>query len=450
MAPSANQIPRDVFSREFQESPAFEAILAESNKSPYLASMLGEMHARGSQIKLVAGNMAYAPSTGDIVVGQDMIPYVNDHGEFLYPGAGQRFVTLLAHEAGHATVQNRSLEPKTPWQAREIGLNGEGVAFRSEYIVARQLEHASGNKVTMWNTEPDAFVRDKLDELTRSNGVDQLILSRTKKDQGAAWNAFDRQTQKLGAEYFEPRFPSTRRNGIQYGENYEEHWALGRAASVIPIKQIDYNWLAPDNVRVVRNPDNSWRLIGQGVLLKDGRVMDFDVRFNANSVMQGKPRIDMHSMDGRNTLLAPHAYVEHDTVMAAPSAAVLLPEPQTVPELRGSMDRIRQNLQPQLHAHFNAEQIESLSAAAAVHTVRHAHLGPVGAMLLSRDRQTLAFKHEPMQLSEMSVPAALEKSAAEHLQQTSRDQTTARDASAPQLGAPATPATPAAPTPRAM
>lgn len=451
-AAAAASIPREVFTAEFQQTPDFERILHTANQSPYLVSMLAELHARGGRVDVTNGNgVFYRVSEDTIYIDRQRLPEPDEQGRII-PGAGRVFATLLAHEAGHATVQRRDLVAKTPWQAGENGLIGEGVAFRSEYIVARQLEHANpGTRVPLSSELYGEASRGQLDALARTSGIDTLIADRTKNTRDPAWSAFDQQAQRIGTEHYRYLHPSTM-PGLVYNESYAEKWALGEAKSVLPTWLIDAKRLSSDHVQVIRNPDDSWRLVGKNVpsTLND-EVMNFDVRFNAKGVIQGDPQVSMKTS----------SEVAQETGMFATSRArEPLPLDRALMEETAASSRAPahapwvvlktaalQTLQPQLQAHFNAEQIESLSAAAAVHTVRHAHLGPVNAMLLSRDRQTLAFKHEPMQLSEMSVPAALEKSAAEHLQQASRDPSSARDAPTTQFGAPAMPATHA---PRAM
>lgn len=449
---AATSIPRDVFTAEFQQTPDFERILHTANQSPYLVSMLAELHARGGRVAVTNGNGAfYRASEDTIYIGQQRLPEPDEQGRII-PGASRVFATLLAHEAGHATVQRRDVVAKTPWQAGENGLIGEGVAFRSEYIVARQLEHANpGMRVPLSSEQYTSTSRDKLDALARSSGTDTLIAGRTKNTRDPAWAAFDLQAQRIGTEHYRYLHPSTM-PGLVYNESYAEKWALSEAKSVVPNWLIDARRLSSDHVQVIRNPDDSWRLVGKNVpsTLSD-EVMNFDVRFNAKGVIQGDPQVSLKKSSEVAQEMG--MFATNRSREALPLDRVLMEETAASSQAPAHAPwavlktAAQQTLQPMLQAHFNAEQIDSLSAAAAVHTVRHAHLGPVNAMLLSRDRQTLAFKHEPMQLSEMSVPAALEKSAAEHLQQASRDQATARDASAPQLGAPATPA---APTPRAM
>ncbi len=445
------QIPRDVFTPTFQMAPDFDRILHTANQSPYLVSMLSELHARGGRVDLTDGNKAfYRISEDRIYIGLERLPEPDEQGR-IYPGASRHFATMLAHEAGHATVQRRDVVAKNPWQAGVIGLAGEGVAFRSEYIVARQLEQANpGEHVLLFSDAWSESARAKLDALARTSGVDSRFADRTKDTRGPAWDTFDKQAQQIGTEHYRYLHPSTM-PGLVYNESYAEKWALLNAKSAIPTERIDAMRLQSDHVKVIPNPDNGWRLVGKNIPTKqpDGEVMSFDIRFNAKGVIQGKPQLMVKST---HQATSAHAFADLMDEPAAgprrPAAPIApTPTPPIAPELRTTTEQIRQELQPRLQGHFNAEQIESLSAAAAVHGQRNAHLGPVSAMLLSRDQQTLAFRHEPMQLSEMSVPAALEKSAAEHLQQASRDQTNARDSSAAQLGAPATPA---APAPRAM
>lgn len=442
------QIPRDVFTPTFQMAPDFDRILHTANQSPYLVSMLSELHARGGRVDLTAGNIAlYRPSEDRIYIGLGQLPEPDEQGR-IFPGASRTFATLLAHEAGHATVQQRDAVATTPWQAGENGLIGEGIAFRSEYLVARQLELANpGEHVYLSSDRFSETSRAKLDALAQASGVDTRFAEKTKDTHGPAWDAFDKQAQQIGTEHYRFLNPSTL-PGLVYNEMYAETWAMRQARSVVPTRSIDTSLLNSDHVKVVRNSDDSWRLVGQNVPRTDGQVMDFDVRFNTKGAIQGKPQLMVQSFDRATTTQAYADLVDAPAAgpqrPAAPPPAGTHPAAPMAPDLRASTEQIRQELQPRLQGHFNPDQIESLSAAAAVHTQRHTHLGPVGAMLFSRDHQTLAFRHEPMQLSEMSVPAALEKSADEHLQQASRDQSTPKPESSPQLGAPAMPAPPAA------
>lgn len=166
--------------------PSFPAVLAQTNQSPYLVELLTQLHARGNSIQVDSStpNAAfYGSSDRDIHIGSQLLPEVNQKtGLARFPDQNMRFASLIGHEAGHAVLPDRSVVANHPLQARANGLNGEGVALTTEYIVAEQIG------IIMWS---GSGIQSQLDATAQAQGVDAHVEIRSVSDPAAHWQAFD-------------------------------------------------------------------------------------------------------------------------------------------------------------------------------------------------------------------------------------------------------------------
>lgn len=90
-------------------------------------------------------------------------------------------------------------------------------------------------------------------------------------------------------------------------------------------------------------------------------------------------------------------------------------QPDWSPHQSAQMQQFKQTMGPVLVARgFNAQQENTLAAAAVNHLGEHAAKGAPQAYFLSRDSNTIAVQHEWHQISELNVPKALARSVDEH------------------------------------
>jgi hypothetical protein len=380
--PSLPRVPESVFSEEFRRQPSYPAILEQVNRSPYLVDMLTQLDARGDKVNVDTANPRSAyfqPSSGDIFVGSGFFPAVNSRGEATDPNQLGRFVSMLGHEGGHAVIQDRSRVPQTPEEAGRLGLGGEGTAITAEYIVAKQLGGS------MWS---GPAIQSTLDATAHATGKSADIATRRTGDPAADWAAFDIQAAQQGAAYYGGLRPSTARN-TTYNEYYPETWAVlnSRQGSAL-YRNIDWDNVQPADIEIVRRTDGSFQLVGNAVPMDEGPHAGKRVDFSAD--------FDTRSRAAGDTLQTPR-----------PAMALAEPAPAAMPpDQRAAVDWAKDLLGPAITSRLDPAQLDQVCAGVVAHCARHQHQGSPTHAYLSKDGHTLAFRHEPMSLSEMSVDEA--------------------------------------------
>lgn len=380
--PDLPRVPEAVFSEAFRGQPSYPAILEQVNRSPYLVDMLTQLHARGDKVNVDTANPRSAyfqPSSGDIFVGSGFFPAVNSRGEATDPNYLGRFVSMLGHEGGHAVIQDRSRVAQTPEEAGRLGLGGEGTAITAEYIVAKQLGGS------MWS---GPTIQSTLDATANATGKTADITTRRTGDPAADWAAFDTQAGQQGAAYYGGLNPSTAKN-TTYSEYYPETWAVlnSRQGNAL-YRNIDWANVQSADIEIVRRTDGSFQLVGNAVPMDEGphagRRVDFSADFDTRSRAAG------------DTLQTPR-----------PAMALSEPAPAAMsPDQRAAVDRAKDLLGPAITARLDPAQLDQVCAGVVAHCARHQYQGPPTHVYLSKDGHTLAFRHEPMSLSEMSVDEA--------------------------------------------
>ncbi|MDR7152203.1 hypothetical protein J2W49_004179 [Hydrogenophaga palleronii] len=390
---SPPSIPESVFSSQFRQQPSFPAILEQAHASPFLVDMLTQLHARGNQIHvdaLTTRAAYYQTETGDIYIGSALFPAVNDEGRPIGVTELKRFVSLLGHEGGHAVLQDHGHHPRSPDDARALGLAGEGVALAAEYIVASQM---SG---PMWSGRT---IQDSLEATAASLSKSADIATRRMSDPAAQWQAFDAQAAQQGAAYYGQLSPSTAPN-ITYNEYYAEAWAVLNTRDGRTLQQhIDWDRVQSPDIVIVPHADGAFTLVGQAVPMDSGphagRRVDFSAAFDADSRVAGETR-----QTPRPATLSTHenppGVNRHEHVTREP--ADLHRNPEASPPEQGAMPLLSEQhmrwlrqayveLAPALKAQGLDPDRSLQVAAACLHTAaRHeARWGAPRQFLLSND-----------------------------------------------------------------
>lgn len=191
-----------------------------------------------------------------------------------------------------------------------------------------------------------------------------------------------------GAAYYGGLNPSTARN-TTYSEYYPETWAVlnSRQGNAL-YRNIDWANVQSADIEIVRRTDGSFQLVGNAVPMDEGPHAGKRVDFSAD--------FDTRSRAAGDTLQTPR-----------PAMALSEPAPAAMPpDQRAAVDRARDLLGPAITARLDPAQLDQVCAGVVAHCARHQHQGPPTHAYLSKDGHTLAFRHEPMSLSEMSVDEA--------------------------------------------
>ncbi len=392
-------VPESVFSEEFRRQPAYPAILEQVNRSPFLVDMLTQLAARGDTVNANSANPRsayYQPGSGDIFIGTGLFPAVNARGEPTDPSYLGKFVSMLGHEGGHAVVQDRSQTPRSPDEAGRLGLNGEGVAITAEYIVAKQLGG------TMWS---GASIQSTLDATANAAGVSADVATRRLADSSSQWAGFDAQAMRQGAAYYGGLSPSTARN-TTYNEYYSENWAVlnSRDGGALH-RNIDWDNVQSADINIVNNSDGSFSLVGNGVPMDEGPHAGKRVDFSAD--------FDARSRIASDTLQAPRP------AMASSETPPINGFSQ---QQRSALEQAKDLLGPAITSRLDPEQLDRICAGVIAHCAQHGDKGPPVGVHLSKDGHTLAFRHEPMSLSEMSVDGAAKTAVGHSLHEAQRVQ----------------------------
>lgn len=387
---SALRVPESVFSAEFRAQPAFPAILEQVNKSPYLVDLLTQLNARGDQVRLDTGSPRsayYNPRDGDIYIGSGLLPATNALGEATNPVYRDKFVSMLGHEGGHAVLQDRSRTAQNPDEAKALGLNGEGLAITTEYIVAKQLGGS------MWS---GASIQSTLDATASATGKSADIATRRTSDPAAEWRSFDTQAISQGASYYGPLHPSTARN-TTYNEYYPETWAVLNSRQGATLhKNIDWDRVQSADIEIVRRADGSFQLVGHAVPMDEGPYAGKRVNFSAD--------FDTRARAGSDTLQTPLPAM-------APSSDMKAGDPMT----QSALDRAKALLGSDVLSKLDPAKLDQTCAAVVAHCARHSQQGFPVQTYLAKDGETLAFRHEPMSLTELRLSEAMQKSVEQHL-----------------------------------
>lgn len=387
----ATTVPESVFSDAFRAQASYPAILQEVNRSPYLVDLLTQLQARGDRVELETAQPRAAffrSSDGDIHIRQGLLPAVDPvTGAASNPVYLQQFVSMLGHESGHAVIQDRSRTATSPDEARSLGLAGEGVAITTEYVVAKQLGG------TMWSGHD---VQNTLDATATAAGKSADIANRRTSDPASAWSAFDTAAGAQGAAYYGAKHPSTARH-TTYDEYYAEDWAVRRTRDGATLhRNIDWDQVQSADISIVKRADGSYQLVGNGVPMDEGphagKRVDFTAEFDNRSRATGETsQTPRPAMEARS-----------DAEQAAISWSKRLLGPE---------------LTARLESQFSPDRMDAVCAAVLSHCARHqATSGLPAQAYLSQDGQTLAFRHEPMQLTELNIAEAAQRSVADHLQ----------------------------------
>lgn len=273
----ATTVNTDVFTSNFKSRPEYSAILNITNQSPYLVSMLNEMHANGQKIEVGQAGKGtfFSPLKNQVDVDPTWISQYSTQTKHL-----KQLVSVIGHEAGHAIRPDGHSRPvSNPWQDGANGLFGEGVAITSEYIVAKQLNGQ------MWSDPSGARIRGALDQLANNTGVN--LSTRTTADSSANLSAFDQGAHQQGANYYGGLNPSTALN-LKYDEYYKEYRAL---ANVIgsDVNKIDWGRVQSGNVLLNINSDHSYSVQGINVPMIDGTKMQLSAQLSSSSHIVGTP-----------------------------------------------------------------------------------------------------------------------------------------------------------------
>jgi hypothetical protein len=387
---SALRVPESVFSAEFRAQPAFPAILEQVNKSPFLVDLLTQLEARDDHVRLDTDNPRSAyfkPGDGDIHIGSDLLPAVNSLGEAVDPVYRDKFVSMLGHEGGHAVLQDQSRRAQTPDEAKTLGLYGEGLAITTEYIVAKQLGG------TMWS---GASIQSTLDATASATGKVADIATRRSSDPAAEWRAFDSQANAQGASYYGALHPSTARN-TTYNEYYPETWAVLNTREGSSLHEnIDWDRVRSADIEIERHADGSFQLVGHAVPMDKGphagRRVDFSTYFDTR------------------------ARVSSDTHQTAlPAMAASSDKGGCDPLAQAALARAKALLGPEVLSKLDPANLDQTCAAVVAHCARNGGQGYPVQTYIAKDGETLAFRHEPMSLTELSLSEAIRKSVEQHL-----------------------------------
>uniref|UniRef100_UPI002ABEA0DD ImmA/IrrE family metallo-endopeptidase n=1 Tax=Paraburkholderia sp. J63 TaxID=2805434 RepID=UPI002ABEA0DD len=205
-------------SRAFEkDSSKYKAIVAAAEKSSYLA---GELNAFGVdknwEIKIgEAGKGVYTdPSKGIVVIASD------------WNESGDKFATTLAHELGHALLQNGSggPTPNTPKDAIANMHVNEGVALTSEYIVAVQLGLIGGSAGNM-HSDGGNVLTPQLSSIAKSLGINVGTLLYGSSDALKLTSPTSKFVEAGGAFY--STLPPSGAPYLTYDQYAADWWILG-------------------------------------------------------------------------------------------------------------------------------------------------------------------------------------------------------------------------------
>lgn len=420
-------IPESVFSSQFQQQPSFPAIFEQAHESPFLVDMLTQLHARGNQIHVDAFTTRaayYKTETGDIYIGSALFPAVNDEGRPIGVTDLKRFASLLGHEGGHAVLQDHGQHPRSPDDARALGLAGEGVALAAEYIVASQM---SG---PMWSGRT---IQDSLEATAASHGKSADIATRRLSDSAADWQVFDARAAQQGAAYYGQLSPSTAPN-ITYNEYYAEAWAVLNTRDGRTLHQhIDWDRVQSPDIVIVPHADGAFTLHGQAVPMDSGphagQRVDFSAAFDADARITGETRqtprpATLSSHETPPDLARPDQAARESASPRQNLEASPPPQQDAMPLLSEQhMNWLRQayvELAPALKVQGLNPDRSLQVAAACLHTAaRHeARWGAPRQFLLSNDGCTVGVQHENLRLETFPLEQALDTPAIASLRAT--------------------------------
>jgi hypothetical protein len=264
--PTINQ---SVFDPSFKHQANFNDWLIVAEKSPYLVDLLNKLASEHHTVRIgTAGGGTYTQGH-NITIDPSMLPTINSEA------TNKQFISMLAHEAGHAALPDHSLtnaQIKTPRDAAQSGLAGEGVAISTEYIVATQL----GGR--MHSDTSGIGVRADLDLLAANHGIN--LTSRRLADHSSALTSFDNAARQKGSDYYGTLHPSTAKN-IDYKEYYGEYFAYAQATGRNP-SELDLVHIQSNAIRVVPvGSHGDYNVIGHNVPLLNGKTANFETHFNA-------------------------------------------------------------------------------------------------------------------------------------------------------------------------
>ena len=278
---STPTINEAVFNQDLKSRQEYQIILDMANRSPYLVSMLNDLYVNGGRVGLgdVGKGTFFDPDINQVSIDLSWIASNTQSINRLKP-----FVSMLGHEAGHATRPNGAGSLKIdPWEQSQTGLLAEGVAITSEYIVAKQL----GGQ--MWSDSSGTHVRGRYDQLATSLNIDVSVL--TTANQSPALSTFNQTANQVGANYYATLNPSTAPN-LQYDEYYREFRAM---ANVIgnDVNKIDWSNTQPNHIQLSQNANGSYQVGTQNLPLSDGTTLEVSppAQFTANSQLIGQPNI---------------------------------------------------------------------------------------------------------------------------------------------------------------
>jgi hypothetical protein len=197
-------------------SSKYNAIIAAAERSSYLA---GELNAFGDgPWKISIGDAGKGVYTDP---GNRIIVIASDWSE-----SGDRFATTLAHELGHALLQNGfgGPTPNTPKDAIVNTHVNEGVALTSEYIVAVQLGLIGGSAGNM-HSDVGNVLTPQLSSIAKSLGINVGTLLYGSSDALKLTGPASKTVEAAGI-FYGALPPSTAPN-LTYDQYAADWWILG-------------------------------------------------------------------------------------------------------------------------------------------------------------------------------------------------------------------------------
>jgi hypothetical protein len=309
----ASTINEHVFSQDLKDRPEYQAIVDMANRSPYLVSMLDELYVNGGRMGLgeVGKGTFFDPDINQVSIDPSWIASNTQSINQLKP-----FVSMLGHEAGHATRPNGAGSLKiNPWEQSQTGLLAEGVAITSEYLVAKQLGGG------MWSDLSGVNVRGRYDQLANNLNIDVSTL--TTADQSPALSSFNQTANQIGANYYATLNPSTAPN-LKYDEYYREFRAMANTIGN-DVNKIDWSNTQPNHIQLTQNTDGSYQVSAQNLPLNDGTSLSISppAQFTANSQLIGQPNIVVNPITSIQSPVQNNDQPAHEIQQPQPKAPEL-------------------------------------------------------------------------------------------------------------------------------
>ncbi|MEZ5705047.1 MAG: hypothetical protein R3E56_06875 [Burkholderiaceae bacterium] len=261
------------------------------------------------------------------------------------------------------------------------------MAITTEYIVAKQLGG------TMWS---GASIQSTLDATASATGKVVDIATRRSSDPAAEWRTFDSQANAQGASYYAALHPSTARN-TTYNEYYPETWAVLNTREGSSLHQnIDWDRVQSADIEIERHADGSFQLVGHAVPMDKGPHAGRRVDFSADFDTRARASSDTHQT-------------------ALPSMAASSDKGGCDPLTQAALARAKALLGPEVLSRLDPANLDQTCAAVVAHCARNGEQGYPVQTYIAKDGETLAFRHEPMSLTELSLSEAMRKSIEQHL-----------------------------------